>query len=355
MKKDRSSLGICTSAECIQLDQGPVERYAGAGQYCPNCGELLQLYDPQKPPRWQAAERSALPVVKPEPTQPIRLGKPALIGALILALGVGGVLTAPHLSASAPSSAASMFGVCGSSVTNRLAHDIVGAFVAQHQAYANRIEVRDTNCAVRFSTALDTGHPAAGLRTDAAGSGRRVAAAFGSTLGHDGLVAIVNPQNPVNRLTLPQLRDVFAGRIGDWSQLGGPRGPIVAVVPPSGSDEAQAVASNVMGGQPFGAQVRRDIKTDGIARSVSSPSGAHWIGVVPFSAALPAKVIALGTAPPPSPISIANGQYPIVVRILAESDFRHPSAPAAGLIAFARSSEANGIIARDALVSKDNP
>jgi hypothetical protein len=41
MKKDRSSLGICTSAECIELKLGPVERYAGAGQYCPNCGELL--------------------------------------------------------------------------------------------------------------------------------------------------------------------------------------------------------------------------------------------------------------------------------------------------------------------------
>ena len=62
----------------------------------------------------------------------------------------------------------------------------------------------------------------------------------------------------------------------------------------------------------------------------------------------------MGSAPPPSPISIANGQYPIALRILAESDFRFPGAPAAGLIAFARSTDANGIIVRDALVSKDD-
>jgi hypothetical protein len=228
--------------------------------------------------------------------------------------------------------------ICASTMSERVARGILNDYSRSHRVWPfhyNFTTPGNLACDVRFHAA-----PADPDK---------------SMIARDAVVAIVNPQNPVTRLTLPQLRDVFAGRIGDWSQLGGPPGPIVAVVPPNGSDEAQAVASNVMGAQPFGAQVRRDIKTAGVARSVSSPSGARWIGVVPFSAALPAKVIALGSAPPPSPISIANGQYPIVVRILAESDFRFPSAPAAGLIAFARSTDANRIIARDALISKDNP
>lgn len=38
----------------------------------------------------------------------------------------------------------------------------------------------------------------------------------------DALAAITHPGNPVKALTLAQLRDVFAGRIRDWSELGGP-------------------------------------------------------------------------------------------------------------------------------------
>lgn len=37
----------------------------------------------------------------------------------------------------------------------------------------------------------------------------------------DALAVITHPANPVRALTLAQLRDVFAGRIRDWSELGG--------------------------------------------------------------------------------------------------------------------------------------
>lgn len=37
----------------------------------------------------------------------------------------------------------------------------------------------------------------------------------------DGIAIVVNPANPVTRLTLDQLADVFTGRITSWRQLGG--------------------------------------------------------------------------------------------------------------------------------------
>ena len=37
----------------------------------------------------------------------------------------------------------------------------------------------------------------------------------------DGLAVIVNPQNPVTKLTLQQLADIFTGRISNWKELGG--------------------------------------------------------------------------------------------------------------------------------------
>ncbi len=50
----------------------------------------------------------------------------------------------------------------------------------------------------------------------------------------EAIVAITHPGNPVNNLTLRQLRDIYAGRIKNWNQVGGRAGPIhlVAVAGP---------------------------------------------------------------------------------------------------------------------------
>jgi len=43
----------------------------------------------------------------------------------------------------------------------------------------------------------------------------------------DGLAVVVNPENPVNKLTLEQLAQIFTGKITNWKQLGGQGGQIV--------------------------------------------------------------------------------------------------------------------------------
>jgi phosphate transport system substrate-binding protein len=37
----------------------------------------------------------------------------------------------------------------------------------------------------------------------------------------DGLAVVVNPANPVNKLTLGQLADIFTGKISNWKEVGG--------------------------------------------------------------------------------------------------------------------------------------
>jgi phosphate transport system substrate-binding protein len=47
-------------------------------------------------------------------------------------------------------------------------------------------------------------------------------------VGRDGLVFLVNSQNPVENLTQEQLVSVYSGETTDWSALGGESGPIAA-------------------------------------------------------------------------------------------------------------------------------
>jgi phosphate transport system substrate-binding protein len=54
-------------------------------------------------------------------------------------------------------------------------------------------------------------------------------AAVQTSVALDAIAVIVNPANPIEELTIPQLADIFTGRITNWRQLGGPNRPIVIV------------------------------------------------------------------------------------------------------------------------------
>lgn len=47
------------------------------------------------------------------------------------------------------------------------------------------------------------------------------------TVARDAIAVVVNPRNPVNRLTLQNISDIYTGKITNWSSLGGEDRPIV--------------------------------------------------------------------------------------------------------------------------------
>lgn len=46
-------------------------------------------------------------------------------------------------------------------------------------------------------------------------------------IARDGIAVIVNPENPIDQLTMQQVSDIFSGKVTNWSQLGGEHRPIV--------------------------------------------------------------------------------------------------------------------------------
>ena len=47
------------------------------------------------------------------------------------------------------------------------------------------------------------------------------------TVAIDALAVVVHPDNPVSELTIPQLSDIYTGRIANWQEVGGNDAPIV--------------------------------------------------------------------------------------------------------------------------------
>ena len=46
-------------------------------------------------------------------------------------------------------------------------------------------------------------------------------------IARDAIAVIVNPENPVNQLTLKQISDIYSGKITNWTEVGGDDRPIV--------------------------------------------------------------------------------------------------------------------------------
>ncbi len=66
------------------------------------------------------------------------------------------------------------------------------------------------------------------------------------TIARDAIAVIVNPHNPVSELTIPQLSDIFTGKITNWSELGGVDAPIVLLSRESNSGTYAFFLENVV-------------------------------------------------------------------------------------------------------------
>ena len=66
----------------------------------------------------------------------------------------------------------------------------------------------------------------------------------------DGIALIVHPDNPLDELTLLQVRDIYAGWRLDWQEVGGRAGDIIVISREDGSGTRAVFERRVMGEQP---------------------------------------------------------------------------------------------------------
>jgi len=115
----------------------------------------------------------------------------------------------------------------------------------------------------------------------------------------DGIAVIVHPSCPVNSLTLPQLSDVFQGKITSWKDLGGKDAPIVLLARETSSGTHVFFKERVLqldGERPDADYVRSAVlstSSQAVHDEVASnPNAIGYVGI----AYVDYKVKALGVA-----------------------------------------------------------
>jgi len=149
----------------------------------------------------------------------------------------------------------------------------------------------------------------------AAGLGDPTDAANQIVAGLEGIAVVVSPENPVKALTLDEMGKIFAGRITNWSALGGANKAIRLYRRNDSSTASNDFARMVFANSGLGyAKVARTFDTDAaLAAAVASdPDGIGFTGISRNSTTRALAVRGTcGALSEPSEFAVKAGEYPL--------------------------------------------
>ena len=111
------------------------------------------------------------------------------------------------------------------------------------------------------------------------------------SIANDGLAVFVNPANPVNELTLEQIKKIYTGAYTNWKELGGPDKPIVAYSRENSSGTYVFFQEHVLGKQDYAKTVRLMTATSAIIQSVTEDQWSIGYGGLGYTKDAKVKVI----------------------------------------------------------------
>jgi phosphate transport system substrate-binding protein len=132
---------------------------------------------------------------------------------------------------------------------------------------------------------------------------------WGAPVGQDGIAIITHLGNPLNDLSIEQLRSIFQGQISNWATLGGPDLPITVISREDGSGTRAEFNRLLMGERRTTQSARIAPSSAAVITSVSRQTGS--IGYVSMSL-LDSSVQALRLAEiAPTQANVQANSYPL--------------------------------------------
>lgn len=137
----------------------------------------------------------------------------------------------------------------------------------------------------------------------------------------DGIAMIVHPSNPVGKITVDKVRDVYTGKIKNWKDLGGPDRKIVMISRDTNSGTYETFNKLVMKKEKI-AEGTEYVGSNGAVRSrvQSTPAAVGYVGLgfldktvkgLTVNGIYPTlKTISTGTYPIARPLFMFTNGYP---------------------------------------------
>lgn len=154
-------------------------------------------------------------------------------------------------------------------------------------------------------------------------------------IGREAMVFFVNENNPINDLTVDQIRDIYSGRITSWDEVGGDNHLITAISRNQGSGSQTMMEKFIMNGEP--------IATDydaAFGRAIAFSFRFYVNDITNYGGI---KILSINGVYP-TPETIADNSYPLASEFYAiyRADNDNPNIPI--LIDWILSDEGQSII-----------
>lgn len=161
----------------------------------------------------------------------------------LLALAVVGLLlTLPALGGCRREAGVHTVTLAGSTSVQPFAELLAEVFMSRHPEISVNVQGGGSSAGIEaaLTGAADIGMSSRHLQPAEEARVRPV------LIARDAVAVVVHPSNPVAELTREQVRDIFAGRIRNWSQVGGPARPIHVILREEGSGTRASFEEMIM-------------------------------------------------------------------------------------------------------------
>ncbi|WAE50535.1 substrate-binding domain-containing protein [Stutzerimonas frequens] len=172
----------------------------------------------------------------------------------------------------------------------------------------------------------------------------------------DGLAVIVNPDNPVQSLSVEQVARLFSGEIANWRELGGANAAVELHARDDQSGTYDTFKELVLGsqGKTLATNATRYESNDALSLAVSRRSGA--IGFVGLASVGKSKALAITDGDsqpmPPTTALVATEDYPLSRRLFLYADPQKQSKWTREFLTFVHSPAGQAIVEKSGYVAQ---